>query len=201
MWARSARKVGDRRCMPAASPSLYLSIGLQPHDARNESHGLIGVMFLDEYVRVLSLSFFSAGGRRLPPHPVSSWRGEEAERGERKRKNREIRQVRCLFNFFIGFSGTVSRCLYTSTASSCSYLGYHSITRPDHLTHCGPITLEFGFLWRFSISGLPPCFFSSALLFLASTVCLLWLLLTQPRLSLVCCCFYFKSLPSLPFDH
>jgi hypothetical protein len=110
---------------------------------------------------------------------VSSWRGEEAEKGEWKRKKREIRQVRCLFNFFLGFSGTVSRCLYTSIASSRSYLGYHSITRPDHLIHCGPITLEFGFLWRFSISGLPPCFFSSALLFLASIACLLWLLLTQ----------------------
>jgi hypothetical protein len=58
MWARSARKAGDRRCMPAASPSLYLSVGLQPHDARSESHGLFGVMFLDEYVRVLSLSLF-----------------------------------------------------------------------------------------------------------------------------------------------
>jgi hypothetical protein len=118
---------------------------------------------------------------------VSSWRGEEAERGERKRKNREIRQVRCLFNFFLGFPGTVSRCLYTSTASSRSYLGYHSITRPDHLTHCGPITLEFGFLWRFSIFGLPSCFFSSALLFLASTVCLLWLLLTFPPPSDTAC--------------
>jgi hypothetical protein len=113
------------------------------------------------------------------PFCVSSWRGEEAERGKRKRKNREIRQVRCLFNFFLGFPGTVSRCLYTSTASSRSYLGYHSITRPDHLTHCGSITLEFGFLWCFSISGLPSCFFSSALLFLASTACLLWLLLTD----------------------
>lgn len=28
----------------------------RPHDARSESHGLVGVMFLDEYVRVLSLS-------------------------------------------------------------------------------------------------------------------------------------------------
>jgi hypothetical protein len=100
------------------------------------------------------------------------------QRGANGRGRTEIRQVRCLFNFFLGFLGTVSRCLYTSNASSRSYLGYHSITRPDHLTHCGPITLEFGFLWRFSISGLPPCFFSSALLFLASTACLLWLLLT-----------------------
>jgi hypothetical protein len=58
MWARSARNAGDRRCMPAASPSLYLSVGLQPHDARSESHGLVGVMFLDEYVQVLSLSLF-----------------------------------------------------------------------------------------------------------------------------------------------
>lgn len=64
-WSRATEGGGRVRRKESWRPPLHaggfpltlpIRAGLQPHDARSESHGLVGVMFLDEYVRVLSLS-------------------------------------------------------------------------------------------------------------------------------------------------
>lgn len=61
---RKERKAGDRRaaaCRRLPPHSTYPPVSNHMMHAA-KGHGLVGVMFLDEYVRVLSLSLFSAGG-------------------------------------------------------------------------------------------------------------------------------------------